>query len=51
MGDGPALVCPACGSRDVDVRRGLLCATCAEADQGWLRGAATWVPDEETSDG
>ena len=28
---GPALACPGCGSPDVDLRRGLLCGTCAEA--------------------
>jgi hypothetical protein len=26
----PGLVCPGCGSPDVDLRRGLLCGTCAE---------------------
>ena len=26
---GPQLVCPGCGSPDVDLRRGLLCGTCA----------------------
>ena len=31
MSDGPGLVCPGCGSPDVDLRRGLLCGTCAEA--------------------
>jgi hypothetical protein len=36
MGDGieragPGLACPGCGSPDVDLRRGLLCGTCAEA--------------------
>ena len=31
MNVGPALVCPGCGSPDVDLRRGLLCGTCAEA--------------------
>ena len=25
---GPSLVCPGCGSRDVDLRRGLFCGTC-----------------------
>ena len=25
----PALVCPGCGSPDVDLRHGLLCRTCA----------------------
>jgi hypothetical protein len=28
---GPQLVCPGCGSRDVDLRRGLFCGTCAAA--------------------
>ena len=28
---GPALVCPGCGSPDVDLRRGLFCGTCAAA--------------------
>jgi hypothetical protein len=28
---GPGLACPGCGSPDVDLRRGLLCGTCAEA--------------------
>jgi transcriptional regulator with XRE-family HTH domain len=28
---GPALACPGCGSPDVDLRRGLLCGTCAGA--------------------
>ena len=27
----PGLVCPGCGSRDVDLRRGLFCGTCAAA--------------------
>jgi len=31
MSDGPGLACPGCGSPDVDLRRGLLCGTCAEA--------------------
>jgi hypothetical protein len=31
MSDGPGLVCPGCGSPDVDLRRGLLCGTCAKA--------------------
>jgi hypothetical protein len=31
---GPALVCPGCGSPDVDLRHGLLCGTCAEAASG-----------------
>jgi hypothetical protein len=35
-GTGPGLVCPGCGSPDVDLRRGLLCGTCAEA------GDCTW---------
>ena len=26
---GPSLVCPGCGSPDVDLRHGLLCRTCA----------------------
>jgi len=26
---GPALVCPGCGSRDVNLRRGLYCGACA----------------------
>jgi hypothetical protein len=29
--DGPGLVCPGCGSPDVDLSRGLLCGTCAAA--------------------
>jgi hypothetical protein len=29
--DGPGLVCPGCGSPDVDLSRGPLCGTCAEA--------------------
>lgn len=33
MGDGPALACPGCGSRDVDLEH-LLCGTCAEAAAG-----------------
>ena len=33
MSDGPGLVCPGCGSPDVDLRRGLLCGTCAEAGE------------------
>ena len=28
---GPGLACPGCGSPDVDLRRGLLCGTCAAA--------------------
>jgi hypothetical protein len=31
MSDGPALVCPGCGSPDVDLGRGLVCGTCADA--------------------
>jgi hypothetical protein len=27
----PGLACPGCGSPDVDLRRGLLCGTCAAA--------------------
>jgi hypothetical protein len=39
MGDGtggavPGLACPGCGSPDVDLRRGLLCGTCAETAAG-----------------
>jgi hypothetical protein len=30
-GTGPGLACPGCGSPDVDLRRGLLCGTCAAA--------------------
>ena len=26
---GPQLVCPGCGSRDVNLERGLFCGTCA----------------------
>jgi DNA-directed RNA polymerase subunit RPC12/RpoP len=40
MADGPALVCPGCGSRDVDVRRGLLCGTCAETVEDDQRGGS-----------
>ena len=35
----PALVCPGCGSPDVDLRRGLFCRTCAAA-----------IAEEATSD-
>jgi hypothetical protein len=35
---GPGLVCPGCESRAVDLRRGLLCETCAAAE---LAGGGT----------
>lgn len=29
--NGPGLVCPGCGSRDVSLDRGMLCGSCADA--------------------
>ena len=44
MTPGPSLVCPGCGSPDVDLRRGPLCGTCASVvaeEAGFLDRAGT----------
>jgi hypothetical protein len=40
MTPGPSLVCPGCGSPDIDLRRGLTCGTCAPSAV-----MPTWVLD------
>lgn len=45
---GPALTCPGCGSRDVDLRRGPLCGACATTGPPVTGDTPGVIAEEET---